>query len=304
MYPRSEALIKATRDFDRKRIPPEELSRVLHDQQKELIKQQTELKVSALSDGLLNWQDHFRPLSDFFSGISPTTLTRFTNTNTFFRRPQINGNISFSKKNLQKYFCGIGKSGKWVAFLPAPFYFVKLADDKFYKSRNKTYSAYSKALANLINNLKRNNYCSFRLFDPYLGYLGASDTELQLIVKSLQEIIKSTKVNIDYQTAYRVDKKIIESLLKTDLNAIGIDFYHTDISSVPTFNKKKILIAGCLDSRSSLVENPNALSKFLKMANKKISPNGIIATSNLDLQFVTSTIAMKKINNLKLAVNK
>ncbi len=303
MFPRSEALVKATRDFDRKRISENELIKILRNQQLDLISFQKKQSIKVLSDGLLNWQDHFRPLSDFFSGISLTTLTRFTNTNTFFRRPQINGNISFKKKSLQKYFHGIGKSGKWVAFLPAPFYFVKLANDKFYKSQNKIYFAYSMALANLINNLKRNNYCSFRLFDPYLGYLGASNTELQLIVKSLQEITKSTKVNIDYQTAYKVDRKIIESLLKTDLNAIGIDFYHTDISSVPSFHKKKVLIASCIDSRSSLVENTNTLSKFLKMANEKISPSGIIATSNLDLQFVTSTIAVKKINNLKLAVN-
>ena len=47
---------------------------------------QREAGLDYLSDGLLNWQDIFRPFDEAARGLEPGPLTRFLNTNTFYRR--------------------------------------------------------------------------------------------------------------------------------------------------------------------------------------------------------------------------
>ena len=303
MFPRSEALVAATRDFDRKRVSVKELKRVLEKQQLQVINFQKKIKIKVFSDGLLNWQDHFRPLTDLFTGIEPSTLTRFTDTNTFFRQPRVNGDIKYTGQHLTKYFLGTKKPGQWKATLPAPFYFARLADDRRYHSIKKLTFAYTDALAKLIQKLKDNRYQSFQLLDPYLGYQGATKTELRLIQDTSQRLVQKTRASIGYYVAFSCPREAILALLQTDIEAIGVDFFNTDIKTLPSFGGKKALLAGCLDSRTSLVEDPKTLATFLKEAKKKVKPKDIRATSNIDFQFVPVPIAKQKLINLNKALS-
>lgn len=302
MYPRSEALIEATRSHDRKRITSDKLNEILSNQQKDLIEFQKKLGVSLYSDGLLNWQDHFRPFSEIFTGLEPGTLTRFTNTNTFFRKPRVISDIKYNG-NHADYFSGTKLSGDWVAILPAPFYFTRLAEDDHFKSPEKVIKSFTQALNELIKDLAKNNYKSFILLDPYLGYLDTNKEELEIIYNSIQEIISNSNEKIGYHVAYSCSNDTIKMLLKTNLELIGIDFFKTDIEAIPSFESKKTLLAGCLDSRTSLIEDTKIISKFINSAQDKINPSNIIATSNIDLQFVPVSIAEKKLHSLKNALN-
>ena len=55
-------------------------------------------KVDYYTDPLFNWQDIFRPLVASIDGISLGPLTRYFETNTFYRKPIVNevGNVKNS----------------------------------------------------------------------------------------------------------------------------------------------------------------------------------------------------------------
>lgn len=302
MFPRSEALVRATRDFDRKRINKFQMAEVLHTQQASILQMQKKLSVSLFSDGMLNWQDIFRPFATFCRGIEPVTLTRFADTNTFFRQPRITGNLRYTGSHVTEYFSCIESGKNWKATLPAPFFFARVSDDRHYNSVKKLTFAFTEALAHLIIALSKYSYCSFQLFDPYLGYLGATNSELHLIVDAIEQLINKTKAAISYHVGFSCPRKVAVALAQTKLDAIGIDFLHTDINTIPLFQGKKGLIAGCLDSRTSLAEDPEALAKFLFAVVKKVKPRELRATSNIDLQFVPVVIAQKKLFNLQRAI--
>jgi len=302
MFPRSEALVKATRDADRKRITEQEFQQVLVGQQTDLLKLQKQLSIDLLSDGMLNWQDIFRPFSVICKGLKLGTLTRFADTNTFFRQPCVVGSLEYTGQEVDKYFSGINKQGQWKVVLPAPFFLARVADDRHYKSTEKLVKAFTEVLVSLINFLKEANYQSFQLVDPYLGFLGATDQELQLVVDSTNKLINKTETEVGYHVAYTCSKQTAQALLQTDLTAIGIDFFNTDIDSLPSFNGKKALLAGCLDSRASLVEEPQALVDFFGQVEKKLKPREVRATTNIDFQFVPVDIASKKLLSLQKAI--
>ncbi len=83
LYPRGEALIQATRDHDRGRIPRDALEEAYARDYAELKALQQE--GDWVSDGLLAWQDLVRPFGEL-AGAQIGALTRYFETNTFYRR--------------------------------------------------------------------------------------------------------------------------------------------------------------------------------------------------------------------------
>src|SRR5206468_6433805 len=88
IYPRSEALVQATRDLDRGRTTQKAVEEQVERDLAELVSVQQAAGLDLLTDGMLRWQDHFRPLLEAAEGIEPGALTRFLDTNTFYRAPR------------------------------------------------------------------------------------------------------------------------------------------------------------------------------------------------------------------------
>ena len=69
LYPRSEALVQATRDLDRGRTTEEAVDEQVERDLGELVSVQQEAGVDLLADGMLRWQDIFRPLVEGSEGL-------------------------------------------------------------------------------------------------------------------------------------------------------------------------------------------------------------------------------------------
>jgi len=87
LYPRSEALVQATRDLDRGRTSQDAVDEQVERDLTELVSAQQEAGVDLLADGMLRWQDIFRPFVEAADGLDTGALTRFLDTNTFYRAP-------------------------------------------------------------------------------------------------------------------------------------------------------------------------------------------------------------------------
>src|ERR671930_2405176 len=109
-YPRSDALVQATRDLDRGRTTQEAVDEQVERDLAELVSGQQSAGLDLLSDGMLRWQDHFRPLLEAADGLETGALTRFLDTNTFYRAPKSTGEPRLSQR----------LDGRYVAPLPGP----------------------------------------------------------------------------------------------------------------------------------------------------------------------------------------
>ena len=89
IYARSEELVQATRDLDRGRATEEAVAAQQDADLRAFLYAQREAGLDYFSDGLLNWQDIFRPFDAAAEGLRPGPLTRFLNTNTFYRAPAV-----------------------------------------------------------------------------------------------------------------------------------------------------------------------------------------------------------------------
>src|SRR5688500_5257256 len=125
IYPRSEALVQATRDEERGRTSSEAVDSAFEVDRRAFLDLQREAGLDYLSDGLLRWQDLFRPLVDGSGGIDSRVLVRWFNNNSFFRSPELDGSPSF--RELPAWVLQNGIPEPRVATLPSPFLFSRAA---------------------------------------------------------------------------------------------------------------------------------------------------------------------------------
>jgi 5-methyltetrahydropteroyltriglutamate--homocysteine methyltransferase len=281
IYPRSEALVQATRDRDRGRVTQEAVDAQVAEDFRELVAVQEQAGLTLLSDGLLRWQDHFRPLAERSEGLDARPLTRFLDTNTFFRAVLVDGEPRLTDPVPAPDL----PAGRWLASLPSPYALARAAE-----GAASAKSLAANVLAPQIDAYAQAGVALIVLIDPFAAR-GGNVAELLGALAELPD-----EVPLALQLPFGDAGPVLADLAEAPVEAIGVDFYSTSLDSVPTDYPKEIM-AGVVDSRSSALEDPAEIARFLAELYQRNSA-GVSLAPNGDLQFVPEAIAREKIARL------
>jgi 5-methyltetrahydropteroyltriglutamate--homocysteine methyltransferase len=281
IYPRSEALVQATRDLDRGRTSESAVAEQLESDFRELVSVQEQAGLDLLSDGLLGWQDLFRPLSEAAEGLEARPLTRFLDTNTFYRAVLVDGEPRLRKPLPPPDL----PSGRWVGTLPSPYAFARAAD-----GRVSARALAANVLAPQIEAWSEAGCALVVLAEPFL----AREGEVGEALASLTELPDS--VPLALQLVFGDASHLLDELAEAPIAAVGVDFYLTPADALPEDYPKEVL-AGVVDARSSALEEPDVITRFVEELVPR-RPSGISLVPNGDLQFVSEKIAREKLVRL------
>jgi hypothetical protein len=87
-----------------------------------------------------------------------------------------------------------------------------------------------------------------------------------------------------------------EGLADLPLEAIGVDFYATRLDAIPE-GLDKLLLAGVLDARSSVPEEPREIAAFVQQLHDR-GVDEVALVPNGDLQYVSEQVAREKVARL------
>jgi 5-methyltetrahydropteroyltriglutamate--homocysteine methyltransferase len=281
IYPRSEALVQATRDLDRGRVTQEAVDAQVAEDFRELVAVQEHAGLTLLSDGQLRWQDHFRPLAERSEGLDPRPLTRFLDTNTFFRAVLVDGEPRLTDPVPAPEL----PAGRWLASLPSPYAFARAAEGAV-----SAKALAADVLAPQIESYAEEGAALVVLIEPFV----ARDGKVAELLGALAELPEA--VPLALQLSFGDAGPVLADLAEAPVEAIGVDFYSTSLDSVPTDYPKEIM-AGVVDSRSSALEDPAEIARFVAELSQRSSA-GLSLAPNGDLQFVPESIAREKIARL------
>jgi 5-methyltetrahydropteroyltriglutamate--homocysteine methyltransferase len=282
LYPRSEALVQATRDLDRGRTTPDAVDEQVERDLAELVAVQQQAGIDLLADGMLRWQDVFRPLVEASEGLETGALTRFLDTNTFYRAP----NATTAEPKLRepvgdRYIAPL--PGPRLVTLPSPF---ALAQGTGLKPKVLAGGVLKPQLDVLEAELAV-------LEEPFL----ARDEQASLsdLAEALETLSGGPKLAL-WLTFGNAQRLLGDGLGDLPVDAIGVDFYATPASAVPT-EFGKLLLAGVLDARSSVPEEPREIAGFVERLRER-GVEEIALVPNGDLQYVSEPIAREKLARL------
>ena len=285
IHPRSEALVQATRDLDRGRTSQEAVDEQVGLDRDELIAFQQQAGFDLLADGMLQWHDLFRPLLEAAEGLEPGPLTRFLDTNTFYRAPHATTAAPRLAAGLEERYVPPLPGARLVT-LPSPF---ALAQGTGVTPKVIAENVLKPVIQGLDAEL-------VVLAEPFLGRSDASPAELEDALEAL-----AGGPNLALQLTFCDARPALErGLTELPVEGLGIDFYLTHLSDVPK-GLDKLLLAGVVDARSSTLEDPGELATFARRLQEEQEVERLALVPNGDLQFVAERIAREKLQRLAKA---
>jgi methionine synthase II (cobalamin-independent) len=81
------------------------------------------------------------------------------------------------------------------------------------------------------------------------------------------------------------------------VDAVGIDFTDTDLEALPAPLETGV-VAGVVDGRRSVLEDPEELAAFVVRAAERLRPSTLFLSSGSDLELVGEKVARKKVEVL------
>jgi 5-methyltetrahydropteroyltriglutamate--homocysteine methyltransferase len=292
IYARSEELVQATRDLDRGRTTEEAVTAQQDADLRVFLDAQRESNLDYFSDGLLNWQDIFRPFDTAAEGLRPGPLTRFLNTNTFYRAPAVEMERPRLVEPLAEPFFRIGDlpRGRWVATLPSPYALAEWATGKV-----EPQVVAGEILGPQIRWLAGNG-CAYVVLQETA--LFGTRSNLYSLSEALEAL--ASPLPLALQLPFGDVGSVLEELMELPIDAIGVDFYATSVAGLPR-PFPKTLLAGIIDVRNSLLEEPRELAKFGWNLLEDLEGPKLHLVPNGDLQFVPEKIAREKVRRLGAA---
>jgi 5-methyltetrahydropteroyltriglutamate--homocysteine methyltransferase len=278
LYPRSEALVQATRDLDRGRTSPEAVDEQVGRDLAGLVAGEQAAGLDLLADGMLRWQDHFRPLLEAAERLETGALTRFLDTNTFYRAPKATGEPRLAGPLGERYVAPL--PGPRLVTLPSPF---ALAHGTGLSPKEVAEGVLKPALDGIDAEL-------VVLAEPFLAR--EDDADLGSLADALEALEGTLALWLEFGDAGPV---LARGAADLPVDGIGIDFYATHFDDVPK-GLDKLLLAGVVDARNSLLEEPRELAAFTERLAERVERIALVP--NGDLQYVSEPIAREKLMRL------
>ena len=296
IYPRSEGVVAATRGLERGRTSMEEVDQAFRDDRQDFIAIQREAKLDYFSDGLLRWQDIFRPLVEASGGLDARTLIRWFDNNSFFRAPEVTGDLNLSASLPAAFQDDDDLPVPRVATLPSPFLFSRAAQT--HGDRNALMMDLTREILRPVaESLAGRGYEVIHMQEPWLPYFGLEPADWDDFEKALMEIrdgISSSSSSLVLHTYFGDVGPYVERLRRLPVDALGIDFVETDLDELGgTWDTG--LLAGILDGRSSPIESTDGTVEFLRRVAEAISPPLLYLSSNCELEYLPRDIAREKV---------
>lgn len=294
IYPRSERLVRATRDLDRGRTNEASVQDEYRRDTDELVAIQRAAGLDYLYDGQLSWQDHFRPFVEHSDGLATGALTRWFDTNSFFRAPVVTGALSIEAPGVP--VAGVGGGDRLVACLPSPYAFSRAAqvdgdrDDLMLDlARDVLRPVAARAVAA--------GAALLHFEDPWLAYFGPDGDVWSALGKSIEEVRAGLDVTVVFHTYFGDAAPFFDELRGLPVDAVGFDLFATDTDALRPGGDKACLL-GCFDGRSSVVERPEEIVRVVSRLLDRLEPPGCFLSSSGDLQLVSEQLARRKVEAL------
>lgn len=297
LHPRSERVVAVTRGLERGRTSLDEVEAAFRQDVEDFVRVQREAGLDLFSDGLLRWQDLFRPLAES-AGLSARMLTRWFDNNAFFRAPEISAALQgFRGAHVPLPDAAVPEPR--VATLPSPYLFSRAAlttGDRNALMLDLAADLLRPAAEELVAAGCR----LIHLQEPWLGFHGIDASDRPHLEQALDAIGRGLAAGVVFHVYFGDAGPHLGWMRRLPVHAVGVDLVETDVASLGQ-GWEVGLLAGCLDARSSVVEAEEHTAEVLRVVADTAEPPVLYVSSNAGLELLPRVVADAKVARLGAA---
>jgi len=304
-FPRSETLVTATRDLDRGRTTAEAVEALFAAAEDEVVALEERLELDTVTGGYLRWADVFRPFAETWSGATVGPVTRWFETNTFYRQPilhappeRVAGAIADRLPAAPRRRAGT----KAKAILPGPYTFTSLLDNRSGETTEGLIHRIGRLLAQEVRELKGLGYAHIQFQEPSLVVDTPKGARAEAVVAAYQGIAEAATGTTTTVWTFFGDAAPAQPLLgRLAVSAVGVDLAETDPEQLRPFPDRRALGLGVIDPTTTLVEEPGEIARVARKVADKVRPSAIWLGPGAPLDLLPAEAARRKLHLLPAA---
>jgi 5-methyltetrahydropteroyltriglutamate--homocysteine methyltransferase len=277
-FPRPEPLIGATRDLDRGRTSAEAVEEVFRSTEQEVVALERRLEFDSVSGGYLRWPDLFRPFAETWEGVAVGPLTRWLETNTFFRQPIL---LAPPGRTPGAFVARLppplrAHPASARVLLPGPYTFAGVSDNRSGETDEAVIHRIGRTLADEVRELVGLGFGTFLFSDPLLVVRPPEGPRAEAVVAGYSTIHAALGRATSLVWTYGADATPSYPLLdRLPVSAVGVDLSETDVEQLPPGPERTGLGLGVLDPRTTLEEDPAEVARVVRAAHDRRRPSVI-----------------------------
>ncbi|MCI4334121.1 MAG: hypothetical protein L3K04_00565 [Thermoplasmata archaeon] len=304
-FPRPETVVAATRDLDRGRARPEEVEAAYRAAERELVGLERELGLLPRTGGYLRWPDLFRPFASGWRGLEVGPLTRWFETNTFYRQPILRHPPERTPGALSAWLPAATTSlpaSEAKVILPGPYTFAELLDNQSGETSLSLIHRLGRLLSEEIRELRSLGYGQFQFQEPLLVLRppeGPAAESVRAAYRALADALGPSESAL--WTFFGDAAPTFPLLASLPVSYVGIDLAETDPDALSAPQGLPGLGLGCIDPRTTLVEEPAELARIVARTVERLHPRRITLGPGAALDLLPWPAAVRKLRMLPKA---
>ncbi len=304
-FARPEKLIKAFRDHRKGKITDKELTTTLYHYTEEVVKHQKEENLTYVIDGMLRWNDLFRPLAENMDGVEVNGLVRWFDNNLFYKKPVVTGVINLRKSIVDEYVMLSSLTGsKWKFILPEPFTMASMVDNVYYRRFEDLLFAVAEIIGEEAYNAYVSGASQVQLSAPYLVFQKLTEDELDMAMQAVEEVRKRTKADLLLHTYYGPVGNVMPRLLDFPVDVVGVDLTQTPDRQLTEYSLTKNVCLGIIDGRNSMLEDVNITARRIVKILEKIEVRELHIAPSCEFEMLPYEVALRKVTVLSKLKNR
>lgn len=292
IYPRPPKLITATRKRDAK------LPALFRAEKRKLVREQSRIRLSFVSDPMLDWNDMFRPFSAA-RGITLGALSRFFETNTFYRKLIISEDLGgYGRIVASNLALSLLPKRKDIATcMPDPYTFAELNENRHYRD----HAEYLFAIADMLNKeargLARAGVKLIQLNAPSLAY-NIQHADMGHVKEAVERVKRNVRSKVYLHLYFGDVSRMFSKLLEIKVDGLSVDLSTTDLNSIIEYRVRNGLCLGAVDAMNTKMEDVKTTAQTITRALEKMQPKEAYISTTCDLEFLPYEFAIKKLARL------
>jgi 5-methyltetrahydropteroyltriglutamate--homocysteine methyltransferase len=303
-FPRSEVLVAATRDGDRGRATAEAVEQRYAEAERDVVALEQRLGFDVTTGGSLRWADLFRPFAEGWRGFTVGPVTRWFETNTFYRQPilhappeRVPGVVRAALPNER-----LVPPAQAKVILPGPFTFAGLLDNRSGETREALTHRFGRLLAEEVTELRAAGYRTFQFQEPLLVVAPPTGPLAEAAVVAYRSLGTAAEGATSIVWTYFGDAAPVQPLLaRLHVGVVGIDLAETEPDRVHALPDHRGIGLGCVDPRTTLSEDPTEVARIARALQAEGKPRELWLGPGGPLDLLPTEAAARKLHVLPAA---
>jgi len=300
-FPRSEALVAATRDLDRGRTTPEAVEELFATAEREVLALEERLGLDTVTAGYLRWADLFRPIAETWEGFTVGPLTRWFETNTFYRQPilhappvRVPGAIAARLPPPLR-----AAPARARVLLPGPYSFAGLLDNRSGETESALVHRLGRLLGEEVRELRSLGFATFQFTEPLLVVRPPEGPRAEAVGAGYRAIHAAADGGTTIVWTFGADANPAFPVLdRLPVSVVGIDLADTELERIPEARGGPGLGLGVVDPRTTLGEDPAEVARIVRELRARRRPSVIWLGPGMPLDLLPYEPATRKVHVL------